>query len=72
VKIKSALGNLSKNSTFVNISHRISSIKDADHIIFLDEGQIREQGSHEELMAKNGLYADLYARQLLQMEEEEI
>jgi ATP-binding cassette subfamily B protein len=56
------------NRTAVIISHRISSIQDADHIIVLDEGAIIEQGNHDELIKLNGVYADIYRKQ--QLEEE--
>ena len=69
VAIKHALSKASKGATFINISHRISSVQDADCIIFLDNSKVIETGNHEELMEKNGAYADLYNRQLLQTEE---
>ncbi|WP_291721901.1 ABC transporter ATP-binding protein [Bernardetia sp.] len=53
-----------KNRTSIVISHRVSSAKLADHIIFLDEGKIVEQGRHEELLKQNGLYMQLYEKQL--------
>lgn len=56
--------------TSVVIAHRISTIKDFDQIIALDEGRIVEQGTHLELLALGGLYADMYRRQLLAEELE--
>ena len=50
--------------TSVVISHRVSSAKLADYIIMLDEGEIVEEGSHDELMARNGAYRELYEKQL--------
>ncbi|MBO9638675.1 MAG: ATP-binding cassette domain-containing protein, partial [Siphonobacter aquaeclarae] len=52
------------NRTSVIISHRVSSARLADQIVLLDDGQIVEQGTHEELMTRNGLYKELYDKQL--------
>jgi len=57
-----------KERTSIVISHRISSVKNADEIIFLDKGQIVEQGTHEELLEKGGLYAAIYDKQRLEEE----
>jgi ATP-binding cassette subfamily B protein len=65
------LGNLKRimeNRTTIIISHRVSSVKLADKILVLDEGKVMEEGSHESLMAQNGIYKELYEKQL-QMEE---
>ena len=62
--ILQALDRIMLNKTSIIISHRISSIKNADKIIVLDNGQVAEEGSHTELLAKKGLYAAMYERQL--------
>ncbi|MFN3446601.1 MAG: ABC transporter ATP-binding protein, partial [Bacteroidia bacterium] len=63
------LGNLRKimrKKTSIIISHRVSTVKDADHIIVLDNGEIVEQGTHNSLMELNARYAELYQSQLLE------
>jgi len=60
-----------KERTSVIISHRISTVKDADKIVVLDKGTIAEEGTHDELLALNKLYADIYYKQLLEKEIEE-
>jgi ATP-binding cassette subfamily B protein len=61
-----------RNRTGIIISHRISTVKDADNIVVLADGKIAEQGTHDELVELNGLYADLHYKQLLEKELEEL
>ncbi|MEW6193994.1 MAG: ABC transporter ATP-binding protein [Bacteroidota bacterium] len=57
-----------KNRTSIIISHRISTVKDSDKIFVIDKGKIVEQGTHDELVDKGGIYADLHYKQLLEEE----
>lgn len=59
---------ISKGKTTIIVSHRVSSAKNADKIIVIDEGQIVEEGSHNQLINQNGYYADLYLKQLSEKE----
>lgn len=68
--ILNSLARIMKGRTSVIISHRVSSAKLADKIIVLDDGQIIEQGTNESLLAKNGVYKELYEKQLQQEEAE--
>ena len=63
LQIQQALNDLSKNRTTIVIAHRLSTIKNADRIIVIDDGRILEQGTHEELLKSNGIYAKLYQAQ---------
>ena len=62
-QIQIALNQLTKNRTTLIIAHRLSTIRDADQIIFLNHGEIIEQGSHEELLAKKGSYENFCKHQ---------
>jgi len=61
--IQQALNNLRQGRTTFVIAHRLSTIRNADKIVVIDEGAVVEQDKHEVLMAKNGVYADMYSRQ---------
>jgi len=52
-----------KENTLLFISHRLSSVQNADHVFLLEHGQVKEEGSHRELMDRHGLYADMYQKQ---------
>ncbi|SFS30073.1 ABC transporter ATP-binding protein [Lutibacter maritimus] len=62
------LYNISKNKTTIIVSHRISSIKNADKILVIDNGKIIQQGTHNELVDTKGYYKELYEQQLLEKE----
>jgi ATP-binding cassette subfamily B protein len=57
------LETLKKGKTTIIVSHRASSVKAADHIIVLNQGEIMEQGTHRELIAKNGMYKEIFDKQ---------
>ena len=61
--VQKAMDKLTEGRTSFIIAHRLSTIRNADVILVMNEGNIIEQGNHEELMAKNGFYADLYNSQ---------
>ncbi|MBP2100403.1 ABC transporter ATP-binding protein [Enterococcus rivorum] len=67
--IQEAMSNLMSGRTSFVIAHRLSTIKDADKILYMQEGDIKEQGTHEELIAKNGYYASLYNSQFEELTE---
>lgn len=64
--VLSSLTSLMKNRTTIMISHRISTVKHADHIIIVDEGRIVDEGTHDELVERDGIYSRMYSRQLLE------
>jgi len=66
------LRDVMKHRTSIIISHRISTVKAADMIIVLDEGKTVQQGTHDELVAKGGIYAELYEKQLLEEELDQL
>jgi ATP-binding cassette subfamily B protein len=56
--------------TCVIVTQRLAAVQDADQIVVLDHGRIVELGNHESLMARNGFYAEMYQREMMQAEEE--
>jgi ATP-binding cassette subfamily B protein len=69
-RILTRLRGIMAGRTTILISHRTSTVQDADQIVVLRDGQIIERGRHEELLARGGYYADLYHKQLLEEELE--
>ena len=69
IQIQKAMDNLMKGRTSFIIAHRLSTIKNADLILVMNHGDIVEQGTHEELLAKGGFYSDLYNSQFEEAEE---
>jgi ATP-binding cassette subfamily B protein len=57
-----------RGRTSLIVSHRVSTVKDADLIVVLEDGRIAERGTHDSLIAIGGLYAELYEKQLLEEE----
>jgi len=71
-RIRSAIRRFAKDRVTLIIAHRLSSLMHADRILFLDDGRIAEQGSHEELLALGGRYKALYDLQTRPAEDIEI
>ncbi|WP_449439845.1 ABC transporter ATP-binding protein [Pedobacter steynii] len=71
-EILNNLGRIMNNKTSILIAHRISTIKNADKILVLDDGQIIEEGTHNELLQKGGAYAEMYQNQLLEEESQSV
>ncbi|MPM72348.1 putative ABC transporter ATP-binding protein [bioreactor metagenome] len=70
LNIQEAMLKLMKGRTSFIIAHRLSTIRDADVIMVIDNGQIVEKGSHEELIDKKGIYYNMYSKQFSQSYEE--
>ncbi|MDR3215581.1 MAG: ATP-binding cassette domain-containing protein, partial [Bacilli bacterium] len=65
VQIQKAINNILIGRTSFVIAHRLKTILDADHIVVLKDGEVIEQGNHEQLLAQNGFYAELYSNQFV-------
>jgi len=63
-KIRRSILHISENRTSFIIAHRLATIRDSDLIVFIENGEIVEQGSHDELMALDGRYAQMYKTQI--------
>jgi ATP-binding cassette subfamily B protein len=71
-RILTALGDVMKGRTTILISHRVSTVQTASRIFVIEHGEVAEQGTHAQLVANGGYYADLYQKQLLEEELEAI
>ena len=68
LQIQEAFNALMKGRTSFVVAHRLSTIRNADQILVMNEGKIIEQGNHEQLMARNGFYSKLYNSQFAPVE----
>jgi ATP-binding cassette subfamily B protein len=71
-RILNGLASVMRGRTTILISHRVSTVRGADHIFVIEQGRLAEHGTHESLLARDGYYADLYRKQLLEEELEAI
>ena len=71
-KILNGLADVMRNRTTILISHRVSTVQNADRIVVLSHGRVVETGTHRELLERGGYYAELYQKQLLEEELEAI
>jgi ATP-binding cassette subfamily B protein len=69
--IQETLSNVARRRTCIIIAHRLSTVVDADQIVVLDQGRVAERGTHKQLLRRAGLYADMWARQQSEREQEE-
>ena len=69
--VQRAIHEASKGRTTVTVAHRLSTIMHADQIIVLSDGKVAERGDHESLLSENGLYADMWAKQVSRRELKE-
>jgi ATP-binding cassette subfamily B protein len=69
--IQETLERIAQSRTSIIIAHRLSTVVDADQIVVLDQGRAVERGTHEELLRRGGLYAELWVRQAAERSDEE-